>query len=70
VLLAFGDDGADAGASVEARNSGAAGAHAFGQRALGAELDLEFAGQELALELGVLADVARDHLPDLVGFEQ
>jgi hypothetical protein len=34
----------------------------FGQRALGREFQLQLAGQVLALELLVLADVAADHL--------
>ena len=70
VLLAFGDECADAGAGVEAGDSGAACAHAFGERALGAELDFELAGEELALELGVLAYVAGDHFFDLTGLQQ
>ena len=43
---------------------------AFGECALRAELDLELAGEELPLELDVLADVAGDHLFDLMGFEE
>src|SRR6185295_11952119 len=34
------------------------------------ELELELAGEELALELLVLADVARDHLSDLARVEE
>ena len=64
-LLALGDHRADAGAREEGRDAGAAGAQLLGQRALRRELELELAGQVLALELLVLADVARDHLPDL-----
>ena len=56
---------ADAGRRVERRDAGAAGAQPLGQRALRHQLDLELAGEELALELLVLADVGRDHLPDL-----
>ena len=44
---------------------GAPGAHPLGERALGHELDLELAREELPLEFGVLADVGRDHLADL-----
>src|SRR5271157_362795 len=69
-LLAVGDHGAHAGARVEAGNAGAAGAHALGQRALGAELDFELAGKELALEFRVLAHIAGDHFFDLPRFEE
>ncbi len=69
-LLAFGDHRADAGAGEEGRDAGAAGAQLLGQRALRREFELEFAGQILALELLVLADVARDHLLDLARLEQ
>jgi hypothetical protein len=57
-LLALGHHGADAGLGEERRDAGAAGAQLLGQRALRRELELEFAGQVLALELLVLADVA------------
>ena len=69
-LLALGDQRADAGAGEERRNAGAAGAQLLGQRALRRELELELAGQVLALELLVLADVARDHPLDLARLEQ
>ena len=62
-LLALGDQRADAGLGEEGRNARAAGADALGQRALRVELDLELAGQVLALEHLVLADVGADHLP-------
>jgi hypothetical protein len=42
----------------------------LGQRALGCELQLQFAGQVLALELLVLAHVAGNHLLDLARLEQ
>ena len=45
VLLALGDDRADAGLGVEARDAGAAGADALGQRALRVELELELAAR-------------------------
>jgi hypothetical protein len=61
-LLAFGHQRAHAGAGVEGRDAGAAGAQLLGQRALGREFQFELAGQVLALELLVLADVAADHL--------
>src|SRR5262249_1011800 len=56
-LLALGDERARAGRRVERGDPGAAGAHPLGERALRHEVDLELAAQELALELGVLADV-------------
>jgi hypothetical protein len=55
---------------IEAGYACAAGAHAFGEGALRAELDFDLAGEVLALELDVLAYVARDHLFDLAIFEQ
>jgi hypothetical protein len=64
-FLAFGHQRAHAGAGEERRDAGAAGTQLLGQRALGRELQLELAGQVLALELLVLADVAGDHLLDL-----
>jgi hypothetical protein len=69
-LLAFGHQRADAGARVEGRDAGAAGAQPLGQRALGRELQLQLAGQVLALELLVLAHVAADHLLDLARVQQ
>jgi hypothetical protein len=70
MLLAFGDDGADAGLRVEAGDAGAARAHPLGKGALRVELELELAREVLAHELGVLADVGGDHLPDLPGLQQ
>ena len=69
-FLALGDVRPDAGAGEEGRDAGAAGANALGQRALRRELELELAGQIEVGENLVLADVARDHLPDLSGLEQ
>ncbi len=63
---AVADRGARAGRRVEGGDSGAAGAETLGERSLRSQLDLELAGQVLALELLVLADVARDHLGDLL----
>src|SRR5690606_34127972 len=54
----------------ERGDPGAAGADALGQRALRRQLDLELPAQVLPLELLVLADVRRDHLPDLAVLEQ
>ena len=70
LFLAAGDLGAGAGAGEEGRNAGAAGANALGERALRIEFDLQFAGEILLGESLVLADIGRDHLPDLPGFEQ
>ncbi len=67
---AVGDLGADAGRGVERGDPGAAGAQALGQRALRDQLDLELAGEELALELLVLTDVRRRHAGDALGLQQ
>ena len=64
-FLALGDDRAEAGAGEERRDAGAAGAQALGERALRVELEFEFAGEVLAFEFLVLADVGRNHLADL-----
>ena len=69
-FLAFGDQRADAGLGVEGRDAGAAGADALGQSSLRVELELELAGEVLRCEQLVLADIGRDHLLDLAGFEQ
>ena len=69
-FLALGDHRADAGAGEEGGDPRAPGADALGERALRIEFELELARK---IEIGedlVLADVARDHLPDLAGFEQ
>ena len=68
--LALGDDGADAGLGVEGGDAGAAGTDALGQRALRVELKLKLAAEILLLEQLVLADIGRDHLPDLPGLQQ
>jgi hypothetical protein len=69
-FLAFGDQRADAGLGVEGRNAGAARANALGQRALRIEFEFQLAGEELLGKQLVLADIGRDHLLDLAGFEQ
>ena len=51
----------------EGGDAGAAGAQPLGERALRDELDLELAGEELALELLVLADVGRRRPGDPLG---
>ena len=56
-FLAFGDHRADAGLGVESRDARAAGADAFGQRALRIEFQLQLAGQIRLLEQLVLADI-------------
>ena len=69
-FLALGDVGAHPGAGEESGNARAAGADALGKRALRIELDLELAREILLGEQLVLAHVGRDHLLDLLGFEQ
>src|ERR1700677_4868169 len=67
---AVGDQRADAGRRVERRNSGAAGAHAFGERALRNEFDFDFTAEILALELFVLTDVRADRAANPLRAEQ
>src|SRR5688572_11485788 len=69
-LLPLGDDGAVAGGREERRDPRAARAHPFGESPLWCELHFELAGEKLALELRVLADVRRDHLADLPRLEE
>ena len=70
VLLALGDDRANAGLGIKAGNACTARTHPLGQRALGIELELQFAREILAHELGVLAHIGRDHLLDLTGLQK
>src|SRR5262245_33702580 len=56
-LLALGDLRPHAGGGEEAADAAAGGADPLGERALGVEVDLDLTGEELALELLVLADV-------------
>ncbi|ESY12779.1 hypothetical protein X751_29670 [Mesorhizobium sp. LNJC395A00] len=65
VILALGDHGADTGFCIEAGNASAARTHPLGQRPLRVELKLHLAAQVLPHELGILADIRRNHLPDL-----
>src|SRR5262249_11446948 len=67
---AVADRGVYAGRRIERRDPCPARAQALGQRALRRELDLELAGEVLALELLVLADVRRHHLLYLLVAEQ
>src|SRR3546814_20796190 len=60
----------DLGGGEERRNSRTAGAQALGQGALRVEFELELTGQELPLELLVLAHVGRNHLLDLPRSQQ
>lgn len=48
----------------------AACSHALSEGPLRIELQLQFAAQILPHELGVLADIGRDHLPDLLRLQQ
>ncbi len=59
-LLAPRDVGADPGRRVEGGDPGAAGAHALDEGALGNELDLELAGRDLLLRLGLHAGPCRE----------
>ena len=70
VFLAVCDHGAHPGRGVKARNAGPARPHPFGKRALGVELQLKLARKVLAHEFGILADIGRDHLADLPGFQK
>jgi len=70
LFLAFGHCRADPGTGVEAGDARATGPHPLGQRALRIELDLQRAGQILALELLVLADIGRDHPAHLARGQQ
>ncbi len=69
-LLALGQFGAEAGASVKPRDPRAARAQPLGECALRDELQFEFTRQHLALELLVLADVRSHDLFHLSGGEQ
>ena len=68
-LLAFGQFGAEAGASVKPRDSSAARAQPLGERALRDEFEIEFTRQHLALELLVLAHVGGDDFLHLAALE-
>ena len=54
----------------KARNARAARPAALGQRALRNQLHFQLAAQQLALELGVFAHVAGNHLAHLLGLQQ
>jgi hypothetical protein len=69
-LLALGQLGAEAGASVEPRDARAAGAQSLGQRSLRNELEFQFARQHLALEFLVLPNIRGHDLFHLPGGEQ
>src|SRR6185369_931865 len=69
-FLALGHLGTDAGWGEEGGNTGAAGTNALGQGSLGGQLDLDLSREHLLLEYLVFADVARDHLGDLLVLEQ
>jgi hypothetical protein len=70
MVLAVGDQSADACGCIEGRNSGAAGAQSFRKSALGAEFELEFTGKVLSFEFTIFAYVTGDHFADLVLLEQ
>ena len=69
-LLALGDFRSVAGRREEGRDARATRPAALGERPLRNQVHLELARQHLALELVVLADVAGDHLPDLLALQQ
>ena len=62
MLFPLGNQSADSCPRIETGNAGASRAHAFGKRALRAELDLQLARKKLSLKLDVFAHVAGDHL--------
>ena len=64
------NDSAHAGSGKEAGNAGSAGAEPFGKCPLWRELQFEFISHELAFELGILAHVGTDHLPDLSSLQK
>src|SRR5699024_5208362 len=65
-----GDHRADAGRGVEGGDAGASGPHALGERALRRELHLELAGEVLAGELLVGADIRGRGPGDPVRFQK
>ena len=68
--LAVSNHRSHASLGVEARDPGATGAHAFCQRALRREFQLQLAAHVLALKLSVLPDITGDHLANLPGLQQ
>ncbi len=68
-VFTLGQVGPEAGAGVEARNAGPAGAQLLRERALRRQQQVELTGQHLALELLVLAHVGGDHLRHLTRVE-
>ena len=69
-LFSFGYQRAHACAGEEGRDARTTSAQLFGERALGREVELQFTGQILALELFVFAHVAGNHLGNLPRFQQ
>src|SRR5205085_118517 len=69
-LLALRYLGPEPRLGVEAGNARAPPAHSLRERALRAKLHLELSGEELPLELLVLADVGRDHFLHLARAKQ
>jgi hypothetical protein len=68
-FFAFGNDGAEAGGSVERGDAGAASADAFGESALWDESDLEFAGDDELFEEFVFSHVTPNVGGDHAGFK-
>ena len=69
-FFAFGDDGTDSGSGEECWDSSSPSSYAFGERALGVELDFELVAEVLACELVVLTNLGGDHFFDLFGGEE
>src|SRR6266852_1098483 len=69
-FFSFGDHGAVASGRVKRGNTGAAGAQALGERALGIEFDLEFSAQDQLLEEFVFAHVGGNHFLHLALLEK
>ena len=69
-LFSVCDDRSETGRREECWDTSATSANTLGQRSLWDQLNFEFAAQELGFEGLVFADIARDHLFDLLGFEE
>src|SRR6516165_8444695 len=69
-LLAFGNDGPNAGFGEKGRNASAACANPLRQGALRVEFEFEFPGKKLLRKKLILADIGRNHLLDLPSLKQ
>ncbi len=68
-FFAFGDERAGSGGGEEGGDSGATGADAFGERALGGEAEVELALDDFVFEELIFADVGAGVGGDHAGFE-